>query len=102
MVEIQRFWRIEASPAGAIQVRLSRDSAGNPRVLLEQLGVEQTDETGLELDVAQALALAVFEACQIARAHQDDSTQETSDGGFPITTLLEIRRLLVGGRGRTD
>jgi hypothetical protein len=94
MVEIERVWRIATSPTGVIEVRLSRDRAGDLRVLLEQLGSEQTGETGLELDVAQALALAVFEAYQIARAHRDGSAMRgQSDGGFPLMELLAIRSL---------
>jgi hypothetical protein len=71
MLDVQRIWRIATSRGGMIEVRLWRTPAGDQRVLLEQLASDVTDEAALDLDAAQAVAQAVLEACEIARAVGD-------------------------------
>jgi hypothetical protein len=68
VVEVERIWRIGASPGRAIEVRLAADGGEIPKVMLAQQGAAAGDTQTFDVDVARALAQAMLEACEVASA----------------------------------
>jgi len=67
MAEVERIWRVTTQDKGSIELRLFTGPDGEHQVVLDQLGSEAVDGA-FDIEVARALAQAMFEACEVASA----------------------------------
>jgi hypothetical protein len=69
MVPVERIWRVKASPADTVEIRLSPGRADDSwRVELVDSKLAGADAQTFDVDVARAIAQAMLEACEVASA----------------------------------
>jgi hypothetical protein len=69
MVPVERIWRVKASPADTVEIRLSPGRADDSwRVEVADSKLADTDARTFDVDVARAIAQAMLEACEVASA----------------------------------
>jgi hypothetical protein len=67
MIEVQRIWRVGAG-SDAVEVSLQTGSPGRPMVGLRLPGGGADGEQTFDVELVQAMAQAMLEACEISTA----------------------------------
>jgi hypothetical protein len=78
MVDIQRIWRV-GTGSDAVEVSMAAASRGRPQVGVKLPGGAANTERTFDLEVAQAIAQAILEACEISSA-----LTAPADAGAPV------------------